>query len=612
MKMETMLHNFCRPHGFEVIAIPVKQTEAAVATSELELSQSDCATYELHISGRVNRIVNNQNVPRQQSCKLMLTLPNIQPDGSFSLEGVKRSIVKSVVTDYESCITEQRFVTYSTMQVFLLGVERTLAKALTDWFYSGNVPMPSAAQPLIDIWLRSSNKCQRIADGAMAKASSQGIIHLDCVDMGLDVEARKFPAALLGTVDPSSTSSSDKINLTFRTVKGTVIRKQKLVNETDNMFCTPVQNNIVGTQYSCNRTHMLRAQYEQVLQLTDPERPLVEPEENVLSGRHLLTALMDYKDKTYEDAVAISEQVAKEMTCIRRYNIIANTAEDITLHVKVGNSVNCNTILMEFRDSHTGRDIKAYCKKLEGNGIVKSITAHPTKQFSRDSIKYSIKVETIYALEEGDKITTRGAIKGVVTIVPTNEMPVLQDGTRIECMIAPECIYKRQSITTLWEMMAARKAENTGMHIQSRPFKETETFKSLASEGYGETTQLFVKNEPLPYETFVGPLFVLRLDKLANETVSWQKGKEILNEQGLPVNNATDSGQRRDLAMTMNMQTKGLDINLEYMIKKESKRGAPVINAMIGSLRAIDGPRRIPKPRDHSENSEETSSPDIQ
>ena len=82
-------------------------------------------------------------------------------------------------------------------------------------------------------------------------------------------------------------------------------------------------------------------------------------------------------------------------------------------------------------------------------------------------------------------------------------------------------------------------------------------FKKLVSEGFGSKTQLYLGSHRLEHETFVAPLYWIRLDKLGAEQASAQKGPVHLNHTGLP-EDTTKNGQRRDPSKTLAMFHRGL------------------------------------------------------
>ena len=62
----------------------------------------------------------------------------------------------------------------------------------------------------------------------------------------------------------------------------------------------------------------------------------------------------------------------------------------------------------------------------------------------------------------------------------------------------------------------------------------------------------------LSHETYVAPLFIFRLDKLAHEVMSYAGSEKILDDDGLPME-TTRNGQRRDLGYMLAVAAKGLD-----------------------------------------------------
>jgi len=553
MSLAKIMNRMLCPYGLRVHAVQIKEAEELSESCEIDITESEYQTYELNMSGRIkdNKV---------RTCMTRISIPVISPNGTYVVDGVTRAIANKAYIDYTMPIDSGRhFLFDSKVQVLMSALNKMLTRALSDFFYTGNEVQVDVAQHLVDTWFKTSNYCQYIPDNPIAMSSIPELVYFSkTLIKNLDIEERKFSESLIGIIDPCSTSTSDNINLSYRSIKGTKIVQHRLCSSKEFIFCSAIEDNAIGIEYNPKRIHMLRPQFEQSLEMKHAEEPLVKPRNNKLSGKHLRTAIMYYKDYNFEDAICFSESAAKKMTCIRKYGISTATASAVNILVKEGESINKDTPLISYVESVTGKQKTSYCPKLFDTGIVESIRAYTTKRYSVSAIRYKIVIRAEYQLMPGDKVTTRGAIKGVATILPDREMPMLADGTRIECIISPESVYNRQSMVTFWEMMANKAALSRKEPIISRPFDEELSFNDLVNNGYGDKTQLSVKNKMLEEKTFIAPLFMLRLDKIAHEVVSYQDGKTYLNQQGLPIDKASESGQRRDLAMSMNMEAKGL------------------------------------------------------
>jgi hypothetical protein len=224
-----------------------------------------------------------------------------------------------------------------------------------------------------------------------------------------------------------------------------------------------------------------------------------------------------------------------------------------------------------------GRDGKRepfHSTRLHHSGWVERITATRTHLLGKPAIRYRFHITSHLDAKTGDKVTTRAGTKGVIRVIPDDQMPVMDDGRRLEACVSPFSVYSRKAILVPWEMMANNRQSRKGERLvfphldQLRRLRPT--FRQLASWGEGRKTQLWMKREKLPEETFIGLLYFVRLDKIAREIASVQKGKRRKNHHGIPVNSARLSGQRRDLGKAMAMSARNLHGFLAHTIREDA------------------------------------------
>jgi hypothetical protein len=566
--------------GFNVNVSRDDSEPENIDINESNIEEDDVKKYFIGIDGFTGAGV--------RKCKLSLSLPKINSQGIYEMNGIKRAIVKRIRRDYSNVLSKQKsFVVDDWVKVLTSNLSRILSNSLENFYYHGIIPPENIAQDKIDRFLKTDYICQRIPDSKIAEISIPETIYFkNIVTNDFDVESRQFPDELAGLVDYASTGAGDNINKSYRLVKGTVIdklNKNKLkVNERGNLFCSTIQNNAIGIQYNPNRIHLLRAQFEQALSVENFEIPYIRAKDNMLEGIHFNTAIMNFGYKTYEDAIAFSESAAARFKAIRKHYVRINTSNRINVKVAIGNNVSSTTAIIEEIDSED--KIRNYfCNKLNLNGKVVGIKTYNSVSYSRDTKKTVVEIEEIIPLMPGDKITTRGGIKGVAVISPDHKMPHLKVNNEfipIDICISTKCVYNRRSVVTLWEMAANRYAiDNHMKSLISKPFEEPVSYKWLMENDYGDMTQLYIKGKELTNKTYVNPLFFMRNDKISSDILSYNGDSQDLTENGLPVGNSKKSGQRFDMANRENIRFKGLD-NISASLSSQAKGRSHVMNLL--------------------------------
>lgn len=569
------LNTLCA-RGFRISAAEDKESLSEIDVNESKVVQNDVNNYVLNISG--------PTAVGFRRCVLKLSLPKFDKNGVFEINGVTRSIVQSIRHDYSNILSaEKEYVVDNWVKVLKFNLSGIISNALENFCNNGVIPPENVLQDKVDNFLKTDYMCQLIKNTDVAKESVPETIYFkDIVPDGLDVDARQFPDKLRGLVDYASTGAGDNINKSYRLVKGTVIdskgRLQK--NKEGNDYCSTIQNNVVGIEYNPNRVHLLRAQYEQALPVENNEIPYIRAEHNMLEGMHLNTAVMNLGHKTYEDAIVFSESAAARFKAIRTHYVRLNTSNKVDLRVSVGNTVSANTPVLEEVDSDNKIRYK-YCENLTVNGIVADVNVYQSRSYGRDTKKTVVEIHESVALMPGDKITTRGGIKGVAVVCPDNKMPHVMSNEElvpIDVCISIKSVYNRRSVVTLWEMAANRYViDNKIDDLISKPFNEPVTYEYLMDNGYGQMTQLYMKGKELPNKTYVNPLFFLRNEKIASDQLSYNGDKQMVTLNGTPVNNSRLSGQKFSLANKENIEFKGF-YNISSALSAKAKGRMHVMN----------------------------------
>lgn len=571
MSMHNILTKKLSARGFNFNVRKVENLDCQSNDTESSIIENDIEKFEIYVSGHTGVGIRN--------CMISLILPLFKGN-LYEINGISRAIVRRAKIDYSYILKGKKYIIDNPSKIFMLKINEVICNSLENFFHTGSIPPENVIQNSVDNFLKSDRLCQFIPDSAIAKKSIPEMIYFDeTMDKGLSPEAienRNFPSQLAGLVDYASTGAGNNINYSYRLVKGTKInaRGELILNDQGNLFCSTIQDNAIGIEYNSKRIHLLRAQYEQSLDVVNSEIPYIRAKDSKLQGMHFNTAIMNLSHNTYEDAIAFSESAAARFKCIRKYTIKSNTVFDTQVMVSVGQKINALTPILDESDQDANVHSIA-CTNMQGIGIVSSIKRYNSSCYGRETIRIVVEIKEECNLRPGDKITTRGGIKGVAVVVPDNKMPHLRDNgstVPIDVCLSIQSVYNRQSIVTLWEMAANKYSIDNKEELISVPFNEPFSFKELVDNGYGKMTQLYIKDTKLSNSTYVNPLFFMRNDKIAHEILSYKDSKQNLNINEIPVSGPRASGQRLDMANRENIDFKDLKNISKAMSKKSNGR----------------------------------------
>ena len=349
-------------------------------------------------------------------------------------------------------------------------VEAQLANGIRNWFYDSEPDLnEDLVQLYVDKWFASGKEWRVLKYSRIAQEDQNNGIILDLApeDSSHNVRmmSKVFNSDLWNTIDLNSTSISDKVNESFRFINGTYYENKVLCPpKKETICCKILDKHAIGLGMNPRRAYLLRNTFEQVVDLVQSDYPKVSPykleEENVLHGLNLLTAVMHLKHYTHEDSIAISESAAEKFTAISKNLLIlkititqlieSNTP--ITVYVKEGDEVSPNSIIASDGDN------KVLASKLYYPGKIAEVSITKGNRFGIATNRAWFKYESYYPLCSGDKLSNRHGGKGVVVIVPDQEMPTTSDKRIVDICIGPETITNRKAMSILWEMMLSNKA----------------------------------------------------------------------------------------------------------------------------------------------------------
>ena len=449
----------------------------------------------------------------------------------------------------------------SPPRIIIRELQKAFAGALRDFYFTGNAPSSEMLRRRIARIFTDSRWCPVLQGGSLAKKSLRELVYMD-LPQTMDLELLRFPPELYGVLDPTSTSHGSKVNRVYRLCQGAKINPRGRAEGSRIPFCSTLADNGIALDLVPHRTNILRTSFEATLDIVNPEEPWVCGEMHDLQGVHLLTAIMDYKWWTWEDCVVISESAAQKLKAVRHTQEVVETFGPLTIKVKEGDAVLPGGQLLGIGTSREGKRVPFVSRKLFHHGWVEKITASRTYLLGRPAIRYRFYITSHIDARTGDKITTRGGTKGVLKVIPDAQMPKLASGQRVECCMSPFSVYSRKAVVVPWEMMVNKRQVAAGQRLvlpHLSQLRQVEPrFDQLVKEGHGGKDQLYLRGKPLAEETFVGPLYIVRVDKIASEIAAVQKGDRQMNHHGIPTDVARKSGQRRDLSKAMAMAGRGL------------------------------------------------------
>jgi hypothetical protein len=511
---------------------------------------------------------------RQQKnivCHLYVSLPSMK-GGVFLWGDRERTVVTRCFQDLTVQPGKREWKFHGPGYVIIRLLQSAFAGALRDFYFTGTPPSSEAVRSKVNRIFSSSRWCPVVPRGSMGKKSLKELVYMDLPDT-IDLEVLKFPPELTGTLDPCSTTQGGKINKAYRMCQGAIIDTRTGKYAPSKVrYCSTLADNAIGIDLAPHRANLLRTSFEASLDLLNPEDPWVAGEMHDLSGVHLLTALMEQKWWTWEDCIAISETAAVKLKALRPSYEVVTTFGPLELKVKEGDQIMPRGHVLGIGLSREGERIPFLASNLKHHAWVEKITACKTHLMGRPAIRYRFHLMSHLFASTGDKLTTRAGTKGVVMVLPDSQMPVLQDGRRVECCLSPSSVVGRKAMLVHWEMMMNKRQEAACLqHIY--PHGEQlgglqPAYPDLVEEGWGAPNQLFLKDQPLQHKTFVGPLYFIRVDKIASEIASVQSGKRRVNHHGVPVDSARLSGQRRDLSKAMAFASRGLHHTLTDSIRR--------------------------------------------
>ena len=468
--------------------------------------------------------------------------------------------------------------------VVMDAITTVISGSIIDWFFGNEDPNPSIIEQRISNWFNTDPGILDVdPENQIEIRSAKEAIKLNLYDETMSHNSRVFHNEWIGLIDPCSTPTSEHINRTYRLTKGSTIVNGKIVSA-GNTHCSTLEDSAIGLSLTPRRAYLLRTQFESSESLIMEEEPILKPKNNQLSGIHLYTAIMDLGANTFEDCIAINQSAAAKMIANVKKRETFISSSPLHCNLKEGDSVDRHTPVATDESGKVFEFTKLYRP-----GIVTQIDQKHTLYQGHMAYIIKVTVHCLYPLATGDKVSTRAGGKGVVKIIPDNNMPLDNQGNRIEVCISPKSVYGRRSMLTYWEMMAhshIKDLPDNSQHIKC-DFQPTPSFQEFVEAGYGNPIQLTLNGRELPEKTFCGDIYFIRIDKHAIEVVSTKGGKTVLNQYGVTRDDARICGQRIDLAKIIALKGREFNEIIKYIVNKNS-HGMSRLKGLFRSLGDAD------------------------
>jgi hypothetical protein len=451
-----------------------------------------------------------------------------------------------------------------------------VSETLLDTYFEGQDPSIQIIEQRMNTWFKTSPHILDVdPDKPMQVKSACQAVVIDIIDEPMSHNSRIFPESWIGSLDPCSTPTSNKINAVYRLSHGSTIEANTII-PSGHIFCSTIYENAIGLSMLPRRAYLLRTTFENSERLLMEEEPRIAGPNCTLSGVHLHTAIMHLDGITFEDCIAISESAAAKLSCSVFKRETAKSMVPLHSSISEGDVLGRGDIMAEDDSEEQFRTNKIYSKSIvteveQGRSMIHGQMGYYVRAI----------MSAVYPLQNGDKLSNRAAGKGVVRIIPDKEMPLDNQGHRIDVCVGPESVYGRRSILTYWEMMA-HAHQDAGGEITVDILDPTPDFTEL-SEKYGEKIQLFLKGHQLPELTFVGTVFWSRINKHAREAFSCKGNKEITNQYNLRSDDARLSGQRIDLAKMIALRSRNMN-HIMTKITRSNTQGITRLRDLLGVL----------------------------
>jgi len=344
-------------------------------------------------------------------------------------------------------------------------------------------------------------------------------------------------------------------------------------------------------------------------------------------GRNVIVAFMTWNGYNYEDAVIMNERLVKEDVYtsihIEKYELEARDTklgkEEITREIpNVGEEgrkyLDAQGIIIPGAEVKEGdilvgkvtpkgvtdptpedrlllaifgeksREVRDTSLRVPhgGGGIV-----HSVKVFTRDQDELSPGVNTVVRvyivqkrkISEGDKMAGRHGNKGVISkILPSEDMPYLEDGTPVDIMLNPLGVPSRMNIGQVLEIHLGMAARKLGIHVATPVFDgvtQWDLDNIMKEAGMPEDGKYTLYDgrtgEKFDNKVSVGVMYMIKLDHMVDDKLHARSvGPYTLVTQQPMGGKAQNGGQRFGEMEVWALEAYGAAYTLQEMLTVKS------------------------------------------
>ncbi|MDP2425937.1 MAG: DNA-directed RNA polymerase subunit beta [bacterium] len=345
-------------------------------------------------------------------------------------------------------------------------------------------------------------------------------------------------------------------------------------------------------------------------------------------GRNVIVAFMTWNGYNYEDAVIMNERLVREDVYtsihIEKYEIEARDTklgkEEITREIpNVGEDgrkyLDAKGIIIPGAEVKEGdilvgkvtpkgqtdptpedrlllaifgeksREVRDTSLRVPhgGGGIV-----HSVKVFSRENddelapgVNEVVRVYIVQKrkISEGDKMAGRHGNKGVISkILPSEDMPYMEDGTPVDIMLNPLGVPSRMNIGQVLEIHLGMAAKRLGLHVATPVFdgvEQRDLEAIMAEAGMANDGKMVLfdgrTGEKFDNRVSVGVMYMIKLDHMVDDKLHARSvGPYTLVTQQPMGGKAQNGGQRFGEMEVWALEAYGAAYTLQEMLTVKS------------------------------------------
>jgi len=506
-----------------------------------------------------------------------LNIPKIDNKGMFSVNGISRQLcytLNPMPIFNNRCMNINHTYLSTPYELLLKFIKQAYATQLSDFFMFGHQEDSTTAQMKLDNLLKTS-RLSHVVKGIATHYGPK--ISLELFQERTD---EFMPFNTEGILDWTSISqSSGNCGRTMYMAEECKINDIGCFTKRGRVYCDILNKNLIVPEY--NRRRTTASNFKASSKLVSPDKPMVFPEDydNNLNGKHLLTvhAIMP---GVYKEQIVMSKSAARKMTCVipekQTFVVPGWCKQSLKMEAKAGDIVRPNQIIGSYSDGEETITLKCHVKR---EAKLSNISEIRTKVANTVCTKLIVEYERFHILRSGDKITNRHGNKGIVNIIPDEQMPKI-DGKPAEVVTNALATLKRRNPGQIVEAMLNNIAEESGPapvphflegedgNIPSALIKECKPQKHTYN---GQTV-----------EAWSGKVFWIVLDKFSHQTNTHACSRK-LSDDGIYANSGKRSGTRIYITVMQLMLSKGWD-KLLYRLIDEYATGSDRIQKYLFCL----------------------------